>query len=144
MQDQAERLKRNILVVDNQPDHVGLIQEVLKADAYQILALCDRQQALDVLYQRGNYQTALRPDLILLDLNLPDLEGWHILKTLKDDQKLRRIPVVVFTSSTANISQAYELHSNSYVLKSEDIDQLPQIIKRIEAFWLEIVTLPAQ
>jgi two-component system, chemotaxis family, response regulator Rcp1 len=144
MQDQAERLKRNILVVDNQPDHVGLIQEVLKADTYQILALYDGQQALDFLYHRGEYQTALRPDLILLDLNLPDLGGWHILKTLKDDQKLRRIPVVVFTSSRANIHQAYELHSNSYVLKSEDIDQLPQIIKRIEEFWLEIVTLPAQ
>lgn len=140
----AERL---ILVVEDNLDHVRIITDAFAENPkYQIVAIADGAQALEFLHRKGEYTTALRPDLILLDLNLPKKDGQAVLAEIKADPQLRRIPVVVLTLSAdeEDVLKTYELQGNSYVIKSCDFEQLSQIVKRIEAFWLEIVTLPLE
>jgi chemotaxis family two-component system response regulator Rcp1 len=141
----AERL---ILVVQDNPDHTRLIKDALneKAGQYQIVAIADGVKAMEFLHHRGEYANTTRPDLILLDLNLPGKDGREILAEIKADPQLRRIPIVVLTTSAndQDIFRSYELQGNCYVVKSSNLDQLFQLVKRIEEFWLGIVTLPLE
>jgi chemotaxis family two-component system response regulator Rcp1 len=140
--------ERFILVVEDNPDHIHLIETSFKESLvpHRLMAIADGQQAIDFLYRRGEHQTAPRPDLILLDLNLPGKNGWEILAEIKGDRQLRRIPIVVLTTSANedDISRSYALQGNCYVIKSSNLDQLFQLVKRIEEFWLGIVTLPVE
>jgi chemotaxis family two-component system response regulator Rcp1 len=141
----AERL---ILVVQDNPEHTDLIKAALNENSgrRKIVAISDGLQALDFLHRRGNYADARRPDLILLDLNLPGKDGRELLAEIKADQQLRRIPIVVLTISAneEDIFRSYALQGNCYVVKSCDLEQLFQLVKRIEEFWLGIVTLPVE
>lgn len=135
-----------ILVIESNPDHAQQIHDVLNENTgrYHIQTMLDRAQALDFLYQRSIYADAPRPDLILLDLNLPEGDGQKMLAELKGAPHLKRIPIVVLTTSTNpdDIFRTYHLQGNCYVIKSDDLPQLAVTVKRIEEFWLGIVTLP--
>ncbi|MBD1825073.1 response regulator [Cyanobacteria bacterium FACHB-DQ100] len=139
-------VERFILVLEENPEHTLLIQSAFQQDAFQVKVIADGTSAINFLQRRGEYSEAPRPDLILLDLNLPGKSGQEILTELKSDPKLRRIPVVILTSSDREeeIFQSYTLQGNSYVIKASDRDQLSQIIQRIKDFWLGIVTLPLE
>ena len=137
-----------ILLVEDNPGDVRLTQEVLK-DAKVLNSLHvvgDGVEAMAFLAQKGRYGGATRPDFILLDLNLPKKDGREVLAEIKADPSLMRIPVVVLTTSDAekDILQAYDLHANSYVIKSVDLDQFIAVVESIEEFWLTIVKLPLE
>jgi chemotaxis family two-component system response regulator Rcp1 len=140
--------ERLILVLEDNPDHVRLIKEALNEHAvrYQIVAIADGVEAMNFLHRRGEYTGDRRPDLILLNLNLPGKDGREILAEIKVDPQLKRIPIVVLavSASEADIFETYAYQGNCYVIKSCDLDQLFRIVKRIEEFWLEIVTLPIE
>ena len=116
----------------------------LEFSQHQVVSLHDGIQAIDFLHQRGEYTAASRPDLILLELNLPGKDGREILAEIKASHQLRRIPIIVLTTadSEADIFNTYALQGNCHVVKSTDTDRLTKIIKRIEEFWFGIVTLP--
>ncbi len=99
---------------------------------------------MNYLYQRGEYQDAPRPDLILLDLNLPKYDGRQLLEKIKSDPDLSRIPVVVLTTSSAeeDILRSYKLHANAYVTKPVDLDQFINAVRQIDEFFLQVVRLP--
>ena len=101
-------------------------------------------RGLNYLYQRGEYQDAPRPDLILLDLNLPKYDGRQLLEKIKSDPDLSRIPVVVLTTSSAeeDILRSYKLHANAYVTKPVDLDQFINAVRQIDEFFLQVVRLP--
>ncbi len=134
-----------LLVEDNKADS-RLIQEVLKNSSLppQVINVRDGVEAMTYLHQDGEYEDALRPDLILLDLNLPKKDGREVLAEIKADPKLKRIPVVVLTTSRneEDIFYSYDLHVNCYITKSRNLNELFQIVKGIEDFWLSTVTLP--
>ena len=104
----------------------------------------DGQEALDFLFRRGAYTDAVRPDLILLDLNLPKYDGREVLQLIKNDEDLATIPVVVLTTSSAeeDILRSYRLHANAYVTKPVDLDQFIAAIRQIDDFFLTVVRLP--
>ena len=135
-----------ILLVEDNPGDVRLIREGLK-DAKvhnRISVVGDGVKALAFLRREGKYSDAPRPDLILLDLNLPKMNGREVLSVIKQDEELHNIPVVVVTSSQADqdIVESYNLHANCYVTKPVDLDQFFNIVKAIRDFWLVIVKLP--
>ncbi|NES19719.1 MAG: response regulator [Symploca sp. SIO3E6] len=142
-----EKHKIIFLVEDNQAD-IRLIQEALKNSSipHQVVTVRNGMDAMAYLRQEGEYVDALRPDLILLDLNLPRKDGREVLAEIKADPNLKRIPVVVLTTSRNedDIFQSYNLHVNCYITKSRNLSQLFQIVKGIEEFWLETVTLPSE
>lgn len=104
----------------------------------------DGQEGLDFLYQRGDFADAPRPDLILLDLNLPKYSGRQLLEQIKNDSELDSIPVVVLTSSSLeeDILHSYKLHANAFVTKPVDLDQFFKAIRKIDSFFVEVVRLP--
>jgi len=124
-----------------------LIEEALKDSLvpHQVVAVRNGMDAMAFLRQEGEYVDAPRPDLILLDLNLPRKDGREVLAEIKADPKLKQIPVVVLTTSRneEDISQSYDLHVNCYITKSRNLSQLFKIVKGIEEFWLGTVTLPS-
>ncbi len=135
------------LVEDNRGD-VRLIQEALKQSkmTYEVVTVRDGVDAMAFLRREGEYRDAPRPDLILLDLNLPRKDGREVLAEIKADPNLKRIPVVVLTTSKNedDIFQSYNLHVNCYITKSRNLSQLFAIVRGIEEFWLETVTLPSE
>jgi CheY-like chemotaxis protein len=138
----------NILMVEDNPGDVRLTQEALK-DATMYINLDvtkDGVEALEYLHRTGVYSTACRPDLILLDLNLPKKNGFEVLEEIKADQRLKRIPVVILTTSKADedILKAYGLYANCYVTKPVSLEQFLKVVHTIEDFWLTIVKLPIQ
>jgi two-component system, chemotaxis family, response regulator Rcp1 len=137
--------KTIFLVEDNKAD-IRLIQEALKDSPvpYQIITVRDGMDAMAYLQQQGEYVDATLPDLILLDLNLPKKDGREVLAEIKNDPKLKRIPVVVLTTSRNedDIHHSYDLHVNCYITKSRNLSELFKIVKGIEEFWLGTVTLP--
>lgn len=137
-----------ILLVEDNPGDVRLTQEALtEAKVRNTLnVVWDGVEALAYLRKEGSYRSAARPDLILLDLNLPRRDGRDVLAEIKSDPALKRIPVVVLTSSQAeqDILRAYDLHVNCYVTKPVDLDQFVHVVKSIEDFWLAIVKLPPE
>jgi two-component system response regulator len=106
----------------------------------------DGVEAMALLRREGKYADTIRPDLILLDLNLPKKDGREVLKEIKTDEQLRRIPVVVLTTSSAeqDILKTYDLHANCYITKPVNLDQFTAVVKAIEEFWFTIVKLPPE
>ncbi|MCD8486368.1 MAG: response regulator [Desertifilum sp.] len=137
--------KTIFLVEDNRGD-IRLIQEALKSTTteYEVIVARDGMEAMAYLRQDGEYAEAIRPDLILLDLNLPKKDGREVLAEIKSDPSLKHIPVVVLTTSRneEDISKSYDLHVNCYISKSRNLTQLFRIVRGIEEFWLETAVLP--
>ena len=135
-----------ILMVEDNPGDVRLTQEALKEGKVRnkMHVVGDGVEALAFLRREGQYADAPRPDLILLDLNLPRRNGREVLAEIKEDPDLRRIPVVILTISQAeeDILKTYDLHANCYITKPVDLDQFIKVVKSIEDFWLTIVKLP--
>ena len=135
-----------LLVEDNEGD-VGLVEEVFEDEKIRnILHVAeDGEEAMLFLNKEKPFANAPTPDIILLDLNLPQKDGREVLEEIKTDDKLKRIPVVVLTTSKAeeDIVRSYDLHANSYITKPVDFDQFIRVIKSIEDFWLEVVRLPS-
>ncbi|MBF8285995.1 MAG: transcriptional regulator [Anaerolineales bacterium] len=135
-----------ILMVEDNPGDVRLAQEALREAKVRnhIHVLTDGVEALAYLRRQGRYANASRPDVILLDLNLPKKDGREVLAEIKVDPNLLRIPVVILTSSEAeeDILKAYNLHANAYVAKPVGLEQFMAVVRQIEGFWLEIVKLP--
>lgn len=106
----------------------------------------DGEEALDFLYRRGRHQDAVRPDLILLDLNLPKYDGRQVLERIKGDRELATIPVVVLTTSAAeeDIARSYKLHANAYVTKPVDVEQFMRAVRQIDDFFVSVVRLPSR
>ena len=136
-----------ILLVEDSPGDVRLVKEALKSAevANRLHVVSDGLDAMAFLHRQGKYDSAVRPDLILLDLNLPKKNGRETLAEIKQDPHLRRIPVVIFTISKAedDIIGAYELNANCYITKPVDFEQFMAVIKSIESFWLTTVRLPS-
>ena len=137
-----------ILLVEDNPGDQRLAKEALKGGKIinTLSIVEDGVEALDYLYRRGKYSKATRPDLIILDLNLPRINGKQVLETIKTDENLRRIPVVILTISQAeeDIIKSYNLHANCYVTKPLDIDQFNKVVQSIQEFWFAIVKLPLE
>jgi CheY-like chemotaxis protein len=135
-----------ILLVEDSPSDAEFTIEALKeAKMRNHLSLVeDGVQAMEFLRRQGKYAQAPRPDLIMLDLNLPRKDGREVLAELKADEKLKMIPVVVLTTSRAeqDVLRAYQLHANCYITKPVDFQQFLNVVRSIESFWLFVVTLP--
>ncbi len=137
----------NILLVEDNPGDVRLTIEALKESKVRnnLVVAQDGVEALACLRRQGKYAGQVRPDIILLDLNLPRKDGREVLAEIKADEQLKRIPVVVVTSSQAeqDVLKAYNLHANCYITKPVDLEQFINVVKSIEDFWLVIVRLPS-
>jgi CheY-like chemotaxis protein len=137
-----------ILLVEDNPGDVRLTQEALKEGrVHNILHVAeDGVEALAFLRRQDKYGSAPRPDLILLDLNLPKKDGREVLEEIKHDPDLRRIPVVILTTSKAerDIIKSYDLHANCYINKPVDLEQFIEVVKSVDCFWLSIVKLPPE
>lgn len=135
-----------LLLVEDNPGDVMLFREAIKEYkiANQLAVVTDGEAALAYIRAEPPYEDAERPDLVLLDLNLPRLDGQAVLAELKQDERTRTIPVVVMTSSQAetDILRSYELQANCYVTKPLDFDQFINVVRSIESFWMSIVHLP--
>lgn len=134
-----------LLIEDNAAD-VRLTQEALREGKVRnnLTVARDGEEALQMLRRSGGYASAPRPDLVLLDLNLPRKDGREVLAIMKGDDELRRIPVVVLTTSSAeaDVLRSYDLHANCYIVKPVDLEQFVGVVKSIDDFWLTIVRLP--
>ena len=137
----------DILLVEDNPGDVRLAQEALKdAKVSNNLHIAgDGVEAMGFLHREGRYSDAVRPDLILLDLNLPKKDGREVLAEIKADEQLKRIPVVILSVSRNedDIIKSYDLHANCYVTKPINLDCFFEVVRSIEDFWLNTVTLPA-
>ena len=137
-----------ILLVEDNPSDIYLTRETLKDSRLlnHLSVVKDGEEAMAFLLREGEYAKATRPDLILLDLNLPKKNGLEVLAEVKTDKRLRRIPVVVLTTSSAerDILETYDLHANSYITKPVNLDQFSATVRAIEEFWFTIVRLPPE
>ncbi len=135
-----------ILLVEDNPGDARLAQEALKEGRMtsRLKVVVDGVEAMSFLRREGQYAGSPRPNLILLDLNLPRKDGRQVLAELKADEDLRRIPVVVLTTSQAeqDILRSYDLHANCYITKPVDLDRFISVVRSIEEYWCSVVTLP--
>jgi two-component system, chemotaxis family, response regulator Rcp1 len=135
-----------ILLVEDSPSDTELTVEALKeAKVRNHLSIVeDGVQAMEFLRRQGEFKDAPRPDLIMLDLNLPRKDGREVLAEMKSDNDLKAIPVVILTTSRAeqDVLRAYELNANCYITKPVDFEQFLEVVRSIESFWLFVVTLP--
>ena len=134
-----------LLVEDSEPDVRLTIEALHEAKVKNRLwGVEDGVEAIDFLRRQGKYADSPRPDLILLDLNLPRKDGRQVLKEIKADDSLKRIPVVVLTTSKSEeaVLRAYDLHANCYITKPVDFNRFMEVVKSIENFWLTVVRLP--
>ena len=135
-----------ILLVEDNPGDVRLTKEALKeGKVYSNLHWAkDGVEALEFLRRQGKFADAPRPDIILLDLNLPKKDGREVLSEIKNDENLKRIPVVILTTSKAeeDVLRSYQLHANCYVTKPVDLEKFIGVVESIDKFWLTVVTLP--
>ena len=136
-----------ILLVEDNPGDVRLTREAFNEGRLlnNLNVVNDGVEALAYLRQEGEYASRTRPDLVLLDLNLPRKDGREVLEEIKADEKLRMIPVVVLTTSAAqeDVTRAYGSHANCYITKPVDLDQFLRVAQSIESFWLSLVRLPS-
>ena len=137
-----------ILLVEDSPADVRLTKEALKEEKIHnnLSVVNDGVEAMAFLHRQGKYSKAARPDLILLDLNLPKKDGREVLKEIKSDKEFKAIPVVVLTISKAeeDVIKSYNLHANCYITKPIDLNQFAKVVKSIQEFWLTIVKLPGK
>lgn len=142
----TERAPIEILLVDDDPMDVRLTSEQLSRSKVRnvVHAVGNGSEALAFLRREGEHESARRPDVILLDLNMPVMTGHEFLEELKDDPELRSIPVVVVTTSDEDedIARSYELQASAYVTKPIGLEQLARMVRAIEDFWFEVVRLP--
>jgi CheY-like chemotaxis protein len=135
-----------ILLVEDDPGDELITREALEDNKFQnrLHVAHDGEEGLDFLYRRAGFEDAPRPDLILLDLNLPKYDGRQLLERVKSDPDLARIPIVVLTTSSAeeDIVRSYKLHANAYVSKPVDLDQFISAVRQIDEFFLQVVRLP--
>lgn len=135
-----------LLLVEDNPGDVRLTVEALKEGKVvnHLTVVSDGEEAMTLLQRQGKYSNATRPDLILLDLNLPKKSGIEVLAEVKKDADLKKIPVVVLTTSEAeqDVLRTYELHANCYVVKPVNLKQFVGVVQSIENFWLAVVKLP--
>jgi len=136
----------DILLVEDNPGDARLAQEALKEGRMtsRLKVVVDGVEAMAYLRREGVYAESPRPDLVLLDLNLPRKDGRQVLAEMKEDPELRRIPVVVLTTSQAgqDILRSYDLHANCYITKPVDLDRFISVVRSIEEYWCSVVTLP--
>ena len=136
----------NVLLVEDNPGDAHLTKLAMNDCKMKIImeTVTDGEQALTFLKKEGKYAKAIRPDIILLDLNLPKKNGFDVLKEIKEDEKLKRIPVAILTTSGAeeDILRSYDLHANCFISKPIDFEQFVKVVKSIEDFWFTIVKLP--
>ncbi len=135
-----------VLLVEDDPGDVLMTREAFEDNKVRnrLTVVSDGEEALAYLRRQGRYADALRPDLILLDLNLPRRDGREVLAEIKSDEALHQIPVVVLTTSQSDedILRSYQLHANAYVTKPVDFDRFIQVVRQIDDFFLSIVKLP--
>lgn len=136
----------DILMVEDNPGDVGLTEAALEENKMcnQLHVAKDGEEAMDFLLRNGSHNDAPRPDLIILDLNMPRKDGRDVLKEIKTNSDLKTIPVVILTSSEAeeDIIKSYNLHANCYIKKPLDFGEFMKVVKSIENFWMSIVVLP--
>ena len=148
MNSQIAERPMEILLVDDNPGDVRLTAEALKDGEVEnrLHTAKDGMEAIAFLRRKGRYTDAPRPDLILLDLNMPRMNGRQVLAEIKEDSALRHIPVVILTGSREmdDIVNMYDLHANCYVTKPIDFEQFTMMVKSITDFWLTIVKLPSE
>ncbi len=146
MSTEVETRASNVLLVEDNPGDIRLIEEALKEGKlpHSLHKVRDGAEAVEFLTRTGQYSDAPRPDLIILDLNLPRKDGREVLAEVKLNPDLRLIPVVVLTTSQAqtDILRAYDLNANCYITKPVDLDELIKVVLAIESFWLGVVKLP--
>lgn len=137
-----------ILLIEDNPGDIRLVREAFREVAvpHHLSVIENGRSALEFLRREGEYADAPRPDLVLLDLQLPDLPGLDVLAAIKTDPALRRIPAVVFSSSEnrAEVAAAYNLNANSYIAKPVELTDYIRVIKGVEEFWLTVVKLPKE
>jgi chemotaxis family two-component system response regulator Rcp1 len=138
----------NILLVEDNPGDVRLTEEALREGriANRVWVARDGEEAMDFLHQRGDHAHSPRPDLVLLDLNLPRKDGREVLAEIKSDPELHRTPVIVLTTSNADrdVLLSYDLHANCYIRKPIEYEEFIAAVRGIESFWFKIVRLPRQ
>lgn len=136
--------RAEVLLVEDNPGDVRLTQEAMRDGPIRVHVAVDGLDALAFLRRQGKHTEAPRPDIILLDLNLPRMTGPEVLAEIKKDEMLRRIPVIILTSSKAegDVLKTYELHANAYITKPAEFDRFQAVVRTIEAFWLGTVRLP--
>jgi len=141
----AERIAVILLVEDSLAD-VRLMQEVLRETGlpHQLVVAGDGERALRVMRGQGEYANQVRPDIVLLDLNLPGMDGREVLRTIKEDPRMRRVPVLVLSTSTAesDIVASYDAHANCYLSKPVDLADFFRLAEALRDFWLRLVLLP--
>jgi CheY-like chemotaxis protein len=134
-----------ILLVEDSPGDVELTQEAFQGTkiANRLHVVCDGDEALEFLYQRGRHENVVRPDLVLLDLNMPGKNGKEVLAIIKQDDRLKDIPVIILTSSEAetDIARSYALYANAYLVKPMNLEEFFQVAEAV-MFWLSVVKLP--
>ncbi len=137
-----------VLLVDDNPADIALVQEALAQTKRQskISSVADGEQAVAFLFRRGSYANQVRPNLVILDLNLPKKDGRAVLKEVKSDADLRKIPVIIFSSSQANddIAKSYQLGANCYVSKPVNLKSYFATLQSIEEFWFGLASLPQE
>ena len=137
-----------VLLVEDNPGDARLTQEALKEGKIlnRVSVVTDGEEAMAFLRREGKHADAPRPDVILLDLNLPKKDGREVLAEIKEDEALKRIPVVILTTSRAeeDIARTYNLHANCFVTKPVDLEQFMTVVKSIEQYWLAVVQLPQE
>jgi CheY-like chemotaxis protein len=138
----------NVLLVEDDPGDVLITKEAFAENKVrnQLSVVSDGVNALQFLRREGGYADAPRPDLILLDLNLPRMDGHEVLAKIKSDSDLQRIPVVVLTTSDAeeDVLRSYDLHANAYVTKPVDFERFLRVVRQIDDFFVTVVKLPSQ
>jgi CheY-like chemotaxis protein len=136
----------DVLLVEDDPGEELITREAFEHNkiSNNLHVVHDGEEGLDFLYRRGAHKDAPRPDLILLDLNLPKYDGRQLLERIKSDDDLRHIPVVVLTTSSAeeDILKSYQLHANAYVTKPVDLEQFISAVRQIDEFFVQVVRLP--
>jgi CheY-like chemotaxis protein len=146
MESEAVGRPIDILLVEDNPGDVRLTREALKDAKVRnnLYTVGDGVEAMAFLHREGEYADVPRPDVILLDLNMPRMDGRETLAQIKADRELRRIPVVILTVSQAeeDIVRSYDLHANCYITKPVDLDDFLAVVESIQDFWLTIVKLP--
>jgi CheY-like chemotaxis protein len=142
----ADSAPMEVLLVEDNPGDVRLTREALREGMIpnRLSVVSDGEEAVAFLRRQGKYAGSPRPDIILLDFNLPRMDGGEVLEEIKADEDLRKIPVVVLTTSQAirDIHRAYDLHANCYITKPLDLDRFMDVVQSIEDFWLTVVRLP--
>jgi CheY-like chemotaxis protein len=136
----------DVLLIEDDPGDVLITREAFEHNKIEnnLHVATDGEEGLDYLYRRGQYENAPRPDLVLLDLNLPKYDGRQLLDTIQSDPDLCHIPVVVLTTSAAeeDVLHSYKLHANAYVTKPVDLDQFMKAVRQIDEFFVQVVRLP--